>query len=52
MRLQKDIEAKYRFEIQQKTASLEQTTDNYYESKRQLELLKVAHEALKTDTEK
>lgn len=52
MRLQKDIEAKFRFEVQQKTQALEQTTDSFYEAKRQLELLRVAHEALKSDNEK
>lgn len=34
MRLQKDIEAKFRFEVQQKTQALEQTTDSFYEAKR------------------
>ncbi len=52
MRLQKDLEAKFRFEIQAKEQQLELTTDSLYENKRQLELLKIAHESLKTESEK
>ena len=52
MRLAKDLEAKYRFELQQKMQQLESTSDSLYEAKRQLELLKIAHESLKLDSEK
>lgn len=52
MRLAKDLEAKYRFELQQKMQQLESTSDSLYETKRQLELLKIAHESLKLDSEK
>jgi transcription initiation factor TFIID subunit TAF12 len=52
MRIQKDIEAKFRFELTNKHQQLELTSDQLYESKRQLELLKVAHESLKFESEK
>lgn len=52
MRLQKDIEAKFRFELQNQHQQLEVTTEQLYETKRQLELLKVAHESLKTESDK
>lgn len=52
MRIQKDLEAKFRFELTQKNQMLEQTADSLYESKRQLELLKIAHEQLKLETER
>ena len=51
MRIQKDVEARYRFEINQKTQMLEQTSDSLYDTRRQLELLKTAYEQLKSDTE-
>jgi hypothetical protein len=44
MRIQKDVEARYRFEINQKTQMLEQTSDSLYDTRRQLELLKTAYE--------
>ncbi len=52
MRIAKDIEAKYRFELQSKCQQLENTTDSLFEAKRQLELLRAAHESLKLDSEK
>lgn len=52
MRIVKDIEAKYRFELESKLQQLEQTSDSLYETKRQLELIKTAHETSKIENEK
>ena len=52
MRIAKDIEAKYRFELENKMQQLERTSDSLYETKRQLELLKTSHETSKVENEK
>lgn len=52
MRIHKDIEAKFRFELQNKHQQLELTSDQLFETKRQLELLKIGHESLKAESEK
>lgn len=52
MRISKDIENKFRFELQNKCSQLENTTDQYYEVKRLLEITKLAHEQLKIESEK
>ena len=52
MRLQKDIEQKFRFELEKRASELDRTTDSLYEARRQLELVKNTHEAAKTETEK
>ena len=40
MRIQKDLENKYRFEIDSKSLELEKVSENYFESKRLYELSK------------
>lgn len=40
MRIQKDLENKYRFELDQKNNELENISQTYFEVKRQLELAK------------
>ena len=40
MRIQKDLENKYRFEIDSKSLELEKVSENYFESKRHYELSK------------
>ena len=52
MRLAKDLEAKYRFELESKMQQLERTTDSLYETKRQLELVKTAYETSKIENER
>lgn len=52
MRLAKDLEAKYRFELEGKMQQLERTSDTLYETKRQLELLKTAHETSKIENDR
>ena len=52
MRLQKDVEQKFRFELESRTSDLERTSDSLYETKRQLELIKSAHESAKFENEK
>jgi hypothetical protein len=52
MRLQKDIEQKFRFELENRTAELERTTDSLYEARRQLELIKSAHESSRAENDK
>ena len=34
MRIQKDLEAKFRFELENRAAELERTTDTFFESRR------------------
>ena len=52
MRMQKDLESKFRFELESRTQELERTTDSLYESKRQLELLKASSDAQRVENEK
>jgi hypothetical protein len=40
MRVTKDVEARFRVELETKTLELERMSDCYYDSKRQLEILK------------
>ena len=44
MRIQKDLEAKFRFELESRMQELEKTTDALYESKRQGEVVRTALE--------
>ena len=52
MRIQKDLEAKFRFELENRSAELERTSDAFYEQRRQLEILKTAFEGNKYEHEK
>ena len=52
MKIQKDIEARHRLEMDQKQAEVERLSENYYESKRQLDILRTQHENLKYENEK
>ena len=52
MRIQKDLESKYRFELDAKTLELDKVSENYFESKRMAELHKSNVEALKIENEK
>ena len=45
MRIQKDLENKYRFEIDSKSLELEKVSENYFESKRLYELSKTKVES-------
>jgi hypothetical protein len=45
MRIQKDLENKYRFEIDSKSLELEKVSENYFESKRLYELSKTQVES-------
>lgn len=52
MRIQKDLENKYRFEIDSKALELEKVSENYFESKRLYELHKTQVESQKIEYEK
>ena len=41
MKIQKDIEARHRVELETKQAEMERTSEQYYEVKRQLDVLKM-----------
>ena len=47
MRIQKDLEAKFRFELESRMQELEKTTDALYESRRQDEIVRTALETQK-----
>ena len=52
MRIQKDLENKYRFEIDSKSLELEKVSENYFESKRLYELSKTQVESQKVEYDK
>lgn len=52
MRIQKDLENKYRFEIDSKSLELEKVSENYFESKRHYELSKTQVESQKVEYDK
>jgi hypothetical protein len=52
MRIQKDLEAKFRFELENRTSELERTSDALFETRRQLEIVKTALEGNKYEHEK
>lgn len=52
MRIQKDLENKYRFELDAKTIELDKVSESYFEAKRGQEMLKTTLEAHKLETEK
>ena len=45
MKIQKDLEAKYRFEIDSKTMELDKVSENYFETKRLYEISKTQSES-------
>ena len=49
MRIQKDLESKYRAELDAKTSEIEQLSTNYFETKRQSELFKSQVESQKIE---
>ena len=52
MRIQKDLESKYRFDIDSKSMELDRLSEQYFETKRHLELTKTELENLKVEHEK
>ena len=52
MKIQKDIESRHRIEMETKMQENERLSDQYYESKRQLDILRTQHEAMKFEHEK
>ena len=45
MRVQKDLENKYRFDIDSKTMELDKVSESYFETKRLYELAKTQNES-------
>ena len=52
MRVTKDIEARFRVEIETRTLELEKMTEAYYECGRQFEIVKTSMENQKYESEK
>eukprot|EP00347_Sterkiella_histriomuscorum_P013840 403363164 len=52
MRIQKDLESRFRIELETRALELEKMTDAYYECKRHMEIYKTSLENQKFDTEK
>jgi hypothetical protein len=52
MRVTKDIEARFRLDIETKSLELEKMTEAYYECKRQLEIVKTTFESHKYESDK
>lgn len=52
MRVTKDIEARFRLDLETRTLELEKMTDAFYECKRQLEIVKTSLENNKYESEK
>ena len=52
MRIQKDLESKYRFELDSKTMELDKVSESYFETKRMYELMKTQLESVKMENEK
>ena len=52
MRVTKDIEARFRLELETKGMELDKMTEAYYETKRQLEIVKTSFESHKYESEK
>lgn len=52
MRIQKDLEAKYRFDLDSKIMELDKISESYFETKRHLELTKTNLESSKLEFEK
>ena len=47
MKIQKDLESRHRIEMEDKVGENEKLMDQFYEGKRQLDILRTQHEALK-----
>jgi hypothetical protein len=52
MKLAKDMEARHRLELETKQQECDRLADQYYEQKRQNEILKAQIEAVKSEAEK
>lgn len=52
MRIQKDLEAKFRFELESRTQELDRTSDSLFECRRQLEIVKTALESTRYENDK
>ncbi len=52
MKIQKDLESRFRLEIESKSLELEKMTDAYYECKRHMEIYKTSLENQKHESEK
>jgi|TARA_B110000285_G_C15088646_1_gene597713 hypothetical protein len=52
MRIQKDLEAKYRFDLDSKSMELDKISESYFETKRHYELTKTNLESCKIEFEK
>ena len=52
MKLAKDMEARHRLEVETKQQECDRLADQYYEQKRQNEVLKAQIEAVKSEAEK
>jgi len=52
MRVTKDIEARFRLELETKSLELDKMTEAYYETKRQLEIVKSSFDSHKYESEK
>ena len=52
MRVTKDIEARFRLELETKALELDKMTEAYYETKRQFEIVKTSFDSHKYESEK
>ena len=52
MRIQKDVENKFRMEIDNKTNEIERITEGFYELKRQNEIYKTSLDSIRYESEK
>lgn len=52
MKIQKDLEARHRVELEQHLADNERLQDQFYESKRQLDILRTQFDSFKFEAEK
>lgn len=52
MKIQKDIESRHRIEIDAKQQEVEKVSEQYYECKRQLDVVKTQMETIKYESEK
>ena len=52
MKIQKDIEGRHRVELDQKQQEIDRFSEQYYETKRLLDVVKTQHDTLKHEGEK
>ena len=52
MRVTKDIEARFRLELETKSLELDKMTEAYYETKRQFEIVKTSFDSHRYESEK